>query len=121
MVLRWAKRAGAAFAVAALIAAPAAAETSYVRAGRLIDTERGTVLTDRLIRIDDGRVTSVTAYAPPPAGAVVTDWSAYTVLPGLIDMHTHLSDWARPTMSPSRCCTARRRWPMSACATPRRR
>jgi imidazolonepropionase-like amidohydrolase len=81
--------------LALLVAAPAQAETSYVRAGRLIDSEKGVVLTDRLIRIDDGRVTAVTPYAPPPAGAAVVDWSGYTVLPGLIDMHTHLADWGQ--------------------------
>ncbi|WP_295638851.1 amidohydrolase family protein [Novosphingobium sp.] len=77
---------------AMLWAAPALADTLYVHAGKLIDPEKGTVQTDRLIRIDDGRITAVTAYAPPPAGAVQIDWSALTVLPGLIDMHTHLSD-----------------------------
>jgi imidazolonepropionase-like amidohydrolase len=78
-----------------LAAAPALAETRYIRAGRLIDTEKGMVLTDRLIRIDDDRIVSVTPWAPPPAGAPLTDWSAYTVLPGLIDMHTHLADWGQ--------------------------
>ena len=52
----------------ALLTTPALAETSYVRAGRFVDTEKGVVLTDRLIRIDDGRVAAVTPYAPPPAG-----------------------------------------------------
>lgn len=82
----------AAMASAMLVAASAQAATSYVRAGHLIDTEQGTVLADRLIRIDDGRVTAVTPWAPPPAGSRVLDWSAYTVLPGLIDMHVHLAD-----------------------------
>jgi len=77
---------------ALLVVSPAWAETSYVRAGRLVDTEKGVILPDRLIRIDDGRVTSVTPYTPPPSGAPLTDWSAFTVLPGLIDMHTHLVD-----------------------------
>ncbi|KKC26275.1 Xaa-Pro dipeptidase [Sphingomonas sp. SRS2] len=71
---------------------PAAAETSYVRAGKLIDVEAGTVLADRLIRIDDGRVTAITPFATPPAGSPLLDWSGFTVLPGLIDMHTHLAD-----------------------------
>jgi imidazolonepropionase-like amidohydrolase len=77
---------------AVLWAAPALADRLYVHAGTLIDPEKGLVQTDRLIQIDDGRVTAVTPYALPPAGAVQIDWSAFTVLPGLIDMHTHLSD-----------------------------
>ena len=79
--------------VAALgLSAPAQAETIYLRAGQLVDTEQGKVLPDRLIRIVDGRVVAVTPYAPPSPGAPVIDWSAYTVLPGLIDCHVHLAD-----------------------------
>jgi len=77
---------------ALLIGTSAQADTLYVRAGRLVDTEHGIVLSDRLIRIEDGRVAAVTPFAPPPAGAKLIDWSAYTVLPGLIDMHVHLAD-----------------------------
>jgi imidazolonepropionase-like amidohydrolase len=76
----------------ALLAGAAQAETLYVRAGRMIDTEHGTVLIDRLIRVDDGRVVAVTAYAAPALGVRVIDWSGFTVLPGLIDMHVHLAD-----------------------------
>ena len=74
------------------LALPVGAQTRYVRAGLLIDPEKGQVQSDRLIQIVDGRVVAITAYAPPPTGANLTDWSAYTVLPGLIDMHTHLVD-----------------------------
>ena len=77
------------------LAAPAAAETSYVRAGRLIDVEAGRILTDRLIRIVDGRIASVTPWSGAPADGPVTDWSRFTVLPGLIDTHTHLADWGQ--------------------------
>ena len=73
-------------------AAPAMASTTYVRAGALVDTESGSVSSDRLIKIEDGVVVSVTAYSSPPRNAVVVDWSSYTVLPGLIDMHVHLAD-----------------------------
>jgi imidazolonepropionase-like amidohydrolase len=83
--------AATAFATSA-IAAPATADTVYVRAGALVDTEKGVVLHDRLIRIDDGVITAVSAYAAPPKGAALVDWSAFTVLPGLIDMHVHLAD-----------------------------
>ncbi|MFM5924288.1 MAG: amidohydrolase family protein [Novosphingobium sp.] len=73
--------------------APALADTVYVRAGHLIEPTSGAVLDDRLIRIDDGRVNAVTPWAPPPADAKVIDWSAYWVLPGLIDAHVHLADY----------------------------
>jgi imidazolonepropionase-like amidohydrolase len=88
-----------------LAAAPASAETLFVRAGRLIDVVQGRVLTDQLLRIEDGRIAAVGAYAQPPADARVIDWSAYTVLPGLMDMHSHLtgditsSNVAAPLMS----------------------
>lgn len=76
----------------ALVTRPLMAGTEYVRAGTLIDTENGRVLHDRLIRIEDGKIAAVSAYAPLPKGAVIVDWSAYTVLPGLIDMHVHFAD-----------------------------
>ncbi len=74
-----------------LVAAPASAETMLVRAGRLVDVIQGRVLNDQMIRIEDGRIAAVSSFpAQAPAGALVIDWSAYTVLPGLMDMHTHL-------------------------------
>lgn len=79
-------------ALLALAAIPAMAATVYVRAGALIDTENGIVLRDRLIRIEDGTIMAVSPYAAPPRGAAMVDWSAYTVLPGLIDMHVHFAD-----------------------------
>ena len=77
---------------ATLSATTAQAETLYVRAGQMIDSEAGTVLRDRLIRIEAGRVVAVTAWSPPPHGAKLIDWSAHWVLPGLIDTHVHLAD-----------------------------
>ncbi len=68
----------------------ASAETVYVHAGRLIDDEAGVVLADRMIRIESDRIAAVTPWAEPPAGARVIDWSGKTILPGLIDVHTHL-------------------------------
>ncbi len=80
-------------AIALLTAStPAHAETLYVRAGRLVDPETGTVQAARLLRVENGRVAANTADGPVPAGAKLVDWSAYTVLPGLIDMHVHLAD-----------------------------
>jgi len=77
---------------AILVAASASAQTIYVRAGKLVDPMTATVSSDQLLRIEGGRIAAVGPYAPPPKGSIVTDWSAYTVLPGLIDMHTHMVD-----------------------------
>ncbi len=82
----------AAFACAVTALASAAqAETVIVRAGKMLDVERGQFLTDRAIRIEDGRIVSVTPFTSNSrSGDRFIDWSAYTVLPGLIDLHTHL-------------------------------
>ena len=77
---------------ALILAAPALAETVYVRAGHLIEPSTGQVLDDRLIRIEDGRVAAITPWSPPPPDAQLIDWSAYWVLPGLIDVHVHLAE-----------------------------
>ena len=75
-----------------LLAGPSWAETSYVRAGRLVDVASGVVRTNQLIRVVDGRIAAITGWAAAPKDGPVVDWSAYTVLPGLIDCHTHVSD-----------------------------
>jgi imidazolonepropionase-like amidohydrolase len=72
-----------------ILTTQAHAETVLVRAGRLVDVVNGRVFTDQLIRIENGRFISVTPF-PAEAPAGVIDWSRYTVLPGLMDMHTHL-------------------------------
>ena len=78
--------------LAVLLAGPVRAETVYVRAGALVDPERGVTDGARLLQVDAGRVVAIGPDGPVPAGAKLIDWSAYTVLPGLIDMHVHLFD-----------------------------
>jgi imidazolonepropionase-like amidohydrolase len=51
------------------------------------------VLTDQRIRIVDGKIAAVMPWRASDGPAAV-DWSAETVLPGLIDLHTHLADGA---------------------------
>jgi imidazolonepropionase-like amidohydrolase len=79
-------------AIAALCAAPnAAAQTIDVHAGRVIDPSTGKMLTNQRIRILDGKFAAIVPWQAGDGPAAV-DWSGYTVLPGLIDLHTHLAD-----------------------------
>ncbi|HZG32640.1 MAG TPA: amidohydrolase family protein, partial [Sphingopyxis sp.] len=82
----------AALAAALVAAAPASAETLYVEAGRLIDGVTDEVRTGHCITIAAERITAVAPCGATPAGATRLDWSGFTVLPGLIDLHTHLAD-----------------------------
>jgi imidazolonepropionase-like amidohydrolase len=63
-----------------------------VLCGRLLDVETGKIAVERVLHVEvDGRVTSVaSAIDGFPDDAAIVDLSPYTVLPGLIDMHTHL-------------------------------
>lgn len=62
-----------------------------IRAGHLIDTEAGRVLDAQTILIKDGLIVAVGSSVAVPDGARIVDLADYTVLPGLIDAHTHLT------------------------------
>jgi imidazolonepropionase-like amidohydrolase len=61
-----------------------------IRAGQLIDGVSPRPLADVVILIEEGRISRVGGGREAPAGAHVIDLTAYTVLPGLIDGHTHV-------------------------------
>jgi imidazolonepropionase-like amidohydrolase len=68
------------------------AQVTAIKAGKLIDPDAGTELTDQVILIRDNKIEAVGKNAPIPGDAKVIDLSKMTVLPGLIDCHTHLAD-----------------------------
>ena len=73
----------------------AAKTVTVIRAGHLVDTAAGKVLTDQAVVIEGDRVKSVGPAADIlkalPAGAHVIDLGSATLLPGLIDCHTHIT------------------------------
>ena len=88
------------FACAIAVASPAFAATVDVHAGRLIDPETGRVSTDQRIRIVEGKFSAITPWRASDGPATV-DWSGLTVLPGLIDLHTHIADGATESADPA--------------------
>ncbi|HXP16514.1 MAG TPA: amidohydrolase family protein [Terriglobales bacterium] len=68
------------------------AQVTAIKAGRLVDPQAGAVLTDQIILIRDNKIEAVGKGLAIPSDATVIDLSPMTVLPGLIDCHTHLAD-----------------------------
>jgi len=63
---------------------------TIIRAGRVFDSETGVFLPARDIIVKGNLIDSIGENLPVPSGAKVIDLRKYTVLPGLIDAHTHL-------------------------------
>ncbi|MGH9754466.1 MAG: amidohydrolase family protein [Blastocatellia bacterium] len=62
-----------------------------IKAGRLIDTKTGAVTNDAFILIEGDKITAVGPNVTVPAGTEVIDLKDKTVLPSLIDCHTHMT------------------------------
>ena len=75
-----------------VFAPPVLSAPGAVRCGKLLDVRTGKLLADQTIVFDDrGSITSVGSNPTLPAGVTAIDLSGATCLPGLIDVHTHLT------------------------------
>jgi imidazolonepropionase-like amidohydrolase len=70
---------------------PAPKRLVLVKTGALVDVLAGRVLVSQDVLIEDGIVKEVGPGLAAPAGAAVVDLTKKTVLPGLIDVHTHVT------------------------------
>jgi imidazolonepropionase-like amidohydrolase len=69
---------------------PPTARVTALKAGRLLDVRTGNITQNAVVVVTNNRITAAGADVKVPAGATVVDLSNYTVMPGLIDAHTHL-------------------------------
>jgi imidazolonepropionase-like amidohydrolase len=81
------------FALSVPLVAQQASRAVAVHAGHVVDVKTGKLLSDQTLVIEEGKIVSVgaSADAKPPADAVRIELRNATILPGLIDAHTHLT------------------------------
>ncbi|HZU34155.1 MAG TPA: amidohydrolase family protein [Candidatus Angelobacter sp.] len=73
-----------------LFAQQAALQKTYVHAGHMLDVKTGKMLDNVLVTIDGEKISAVSSEAAP-SGANVINLPNATLVPGLIDAHTHLT------------------------------
>jgi imidazolonepropionase-like amidohydrolase len=79
------------YPIALWLVCPAAlANVLAIKAGAVVDPSSATISTNQTILVEDGKIKAIGNDLAVPAGATIIDLLAQTVLPGLIDAHTHL-------------------------------
>ena len=79
-------------AMAALSAGPALADTYVIHAGSVVTDAAGSASGPATVTVTDGRIVSIEdGFQPTPQGATMVHLPDHTLLPGLVDLHTHLS------------------------------
>src|SRR6478672_7457578 len=77
---------------AALLATSASAETYAIQAGRLIVDAAQPARGPSTVIVENGRISRIESGFTAPAGAVIVDERGRTVMPGMTDVHVHLTD-----------------------------
>lgn len=74
------------------------AQDTYLHCGKLIDTEKGKVLTEQTIVVSGNKIKAVNKGFTNPTSSedVIVDLKTKTVMPGLIDMHVHIESETNP-------------------------
>ena len=83
------KKIGVSLLLLTLAGVAVPSETTVITAARLLDVENGEIIAPASVVIEGGRIKAVNP-AELPADAKVIDLGDRTLLPGLIDLHTHL-------------------------------
>ena len=79
------------------------AQTTVLHCGSLIDVEAPAIRGERTIVVQDGRIASVSeGFAPSNPNSTVVDLRNRTCMPGLIDLHVHLSSEQSPNRTVER-------------------
>jgi imidazolonepropionase-like amidohydrolase len=79
--------------VSLLISFQSFSQKTYIHAGKLIDGKSDQIFSERTIVIENDKIVDVAkGYVNPEKNDLLIDLKAYTILPGLIDMHVHLEN-----------------------------
>lgn len=66
------------------------AQSIAIKAGKIVDPTDGSILQNKAIVIDGAKISKICSFGEVPASAKIIDCTALTLLPGLVDAHTHL-------------------------------